>query len=99
MSFTFVSDKAMYPNYFVACFTHQYYTDCDTLSETKQYLSLSHIRIDDGWRLSEIDKIPNGTNCALVEFSSEDDYTIHEFRIMPIQKRYLKKFLTNMTTL
>lgn len=99
MSFRFVNDKAIYASKYVECYTGKYYTDCDTFNEAKDCLSLSHIRIDNGWRLSEIDKIPDGTNCVLVEFSSEDDYTVHEFRIMPIQKRYLKKFLTNMLTL
>lgn len=99
MSFTFIDDKAMYAAKYVECYTGKYYTDCDTFSEAKKCLSLSHIRIDDGWRLSEIDKIPDGTSCVLVEFSSEGNYTVHEFRIMPIQKQYLTKFLANMTTM
>ena len=98
MSFRFINDKAMYASKYVECYTGNYYTDCDTFSEAKDCLSLSCIRIDNGWRLSEIDKIPDGTNCVLVEFSAEDNYTVHEFRIMPVQKRYLKKFLTNMST-
>lgn len=99
MSLTFICDNAIYPSEFVECYTGKYYTYCDTFSETEKYLSLSNIRIDNSWRLSEIDKIPNDTACVLVEFSSENNYTIHELRIMPIQKRYLKRFITNLQTL
>lgn len=93
----FVSDKLLFANQFVEYYTGLYFLHCDTLKEAKNCLSSENIWIGDGCKLTEIDKIKlSDGNFALVEFSTDDDFTHHEIRIMRIQKKYLKRFLKNM---
>lgn len=94
----FVSNKLLTAKQFVEYYTGLYFPYCDTLKEAKNCLSSENIWIGDGCKLTEIDKIKlsNG-NFALVEFSTNDNYARYEIRIMRVQKRYLKRFLRNMT--
>lgn len=96
MGFKFICDKLLSATKFAECYSNLYFVECDTFDETKKRLASACIYIGNGWRLSEIDKIPDDTACVLVEFSTEEDYKIHEYRVMRVQKRYLKRFIRNL---
>ena len=88
----FLCDYPLYANAFVECYTGFYYTNTDTFNEAKHRLMCNHIGVSDGWTISEINNIPDGTTCVLVMFSKEENYTEHEYRIMRIQKKYIARF-------
>lgn len=96
MSFKFICEKPLTATQFAECYSNLYFTKCDTFGETKKCLASACIYIGDGWRLSEIDKIPDNTACVLVEFSTDEDYTVYEYRVMRIQKKYLNRFIKNL---
>lgn len=95
-----ISDKILYGNHFVGYYTGKYFFRCDTLNEVKQCLVSEGIFISDGFKLTEIqeafEKMEEDTPCVIVQFSTEENYTEYEYRLMRIQKKYIKRFIKNM---
>lgn len=92
----FLCDKPIYASMFVECYTGLYYTKTDTFAEARRRLAYHHIGMADGWKLTEIDNIPDGTTCVLVQFSTEENYTEYEYRIMRVQKKYISRFIRRL---
>lgn len=95
----FIHNKPLFASQFVECYTGLYYTNTDTFFETRDRLAKNGIGMADGWKLSETDSIPADTYCVLVMFSTEENYTEDEWRIMRIQKKYLARFKRNLKNL
>lgn len=96
MSVKFICDNVITASQYLECYTDKYYSGCDTFEEAKSCALQNNIRLSNGWRLSEIDQVPANTACVLVEFSTEWNYSDHEYRIMPVQKKYLSRFKANL---
>lgn len=92
-----ITDKILYANEFVEYYTGKCFMDCDTFNEARDRLASECIYIKKGYPFSQIDKLDNNLAYAVVQFSTENDYTEHEYVIMRIQKKYLKRFLRNMS--
>ena len=92
----FISDIPLYPNQYAEAYTSMYFTRCDTYKECQRCCASYNIYISKGYHLSEIDKIPENANCVLVNFSTEEDYTKYDWRIMTVQKKYLERFKKNL---
>lgn len=97
-----ITDKILNSRQFAEYYTGLYFMQCDTFQEVKSCIASSYIFISDGYNLSDIPKalseLPEDAATVIVQFSSEEDYTRHEYRLMRIQKKYLKRFLKNMKT-
>lgn len=91
-----ISNNMLHASQFVEYYCGLYFTQCDTFNEAREHLRRQCIYIGDGLKLTEIDKIDKNAMYVLVEFSLEDDYTQHEYRIMRIQKKYVSRFMKNM---
>ena len=92
----FITDEVLYGSKFVEAYTSFYYFQTSTYEECRRACASSCIYISKGYKLTEIDKIPETANCVLVQFSKEEDYTEPDYRIMTVQKKYLKRFLKNL---
>lgn len=95
-----ITDKILTANQFAEYYSGKYYTPCDTFEETRNCLANdAKIYIGEGFRFTELtdtDITVPGKAFVVVSFSSKDDYTKYEYRIMRIQKRYLFRFMKNM---
>lgn len=95
-----ITDKILYGSQFAEYYTGLYFMNCDTFNEVKTKIASQHIYISDGYSLSEIPEamksLPEDAACVIVQFSTEEDYTQHEYRLMRIQKKYLKRFIKAM---
>ena len=89
---TILSDEILTASYFAELMTGYYFTQCDTFRETQNHLAANHVFIQNGWKLSEINKIPPSATCVFVQFSKEDCYTEYETLIIRVNKKYLNKF-------
>jgi hypothetical protein len=94
----FITDEVLYGSKYVEAYTGLYYyqPEVSTCEECRRACASSSIYISKGYKLTEIDKIPETANCVLVQFSKEEDYTEPDYRIMTVQKKYLKRFLKNL---
>ncbi len=93
----FITDNPLYPSQYAEAYTGMYFTRCDTYAECQRACASYHIYISKGYHLTDMDKIPENANCVLVNFSTEEDYTKYDWRIMTIQKKYLSRFKKNLT--
>ena len=91
-----VTNDILYANQFVEYYTGKYFTKCDTFEEARKCLASECIYIKKGYTFDQIDKLKNDSAYVVVQFSTEDDYTEHEYIIMFIQKKYRDRFLRNM---
>ena len=91
-----VTNDILYANQFVEFYTGKYITKCDTFEEARKCLVSECIYIKKGYTFDQIDKLKNDSAYVVVQFSTEDDYTEHEYIIMFIQKKYRDRFLRNM---
>lgn len=95
-----ITDKILYGSQFAECYSGLYFFNCDTFNEVRAKLASQHIYISDGWSLTEIptalQQLPDDAYCVIVQFSTDRDYTEHEYRLMRIQKKYIKRFIKNM---
>lgn len=95
-----ISDNILYSSQFVEYYTGKYFFRCATFNEVKQCLASEFIFVNKGFKLTEMQnmfgKVPDDTPCVIVQFSKEENYTEYEYRIMRIQKRYIKRFLKRM---
>ncbi len=92
-----VTDKMLYANEFAEYYSGKCFLHCDTFEETRKCLAYEGIYIKKGYLFSQIDKLDSNLSYAVVQFSSEEDYTQYEYIIMRIQKKYLKRFMRNMS--
>ena len=88
----FICDEILNASTYTMAYTEKYFFDCSTYKECRNCLESEHIYISKGYRLTESDKVPD-MNCVIVEFSREDNRLLSEYRIMTVQKKYLKRFL------
>lgn len=91
-----VTNDILYANQFVEYYTGKYFTNCDTFEEARKCLASECIYIKKGYTFDQIDKLKNDSAYVVVQFSTEDNYTEHEYIIMFIQKKYRNRFLHNM---
>ena len=97
-----ISDKILYSSQFAEYYTGNYFFRCSTFNEVKQCLASERIFISKGFdfKLTEMQtafkKMPEDAPCVIVQFSTEEDYTEYEYRLMRIQKKYIKKFMERM---
>lgn len=91
-----VTNDILYANQFVEYYTGKYFTRCDTFEEARKCLASECIYIKKGYTFDQIDKLKKDSAYVVVQFSTEDDYTEHEYIIMFIQKKYRDRFLRNM---
>ena len=93
----FITDDVLYGRTYVNAYTGKYFVGAvDTYEECRQACASECIYISKGYKLSEISKIPETANCVLVQFSKETNYTEYEYKIMTVQKKYLRRFLKNL---
>ena len=95
-----ITNDVLSSHQFAEYYTGLYFTHCHTFNETKQCLSSQQIYISDGYLLSDIPKaimeLPVDTPTVIVQFSTENNFTEYEYRLMRIQKKYLSRFIKNM---
>lgn len=91
-----VTNDILFARQFVEYYTGKYFMDCDTFEEAKKCLASECIYIKKGYTFDQIDELKNDSAYVVVQFSTEDDYTEHEYIIMFIQKKYRNRFLHNM---
>lgn len=91
-----ISNDIIPARLFAQYYSNLYFMRCDTYNETWRCLASQHIYIGQGVPLTQINTLPDGVPCVIVEFSTERNYTEHEYRIIRIQKKYLKRFMKNM---
>ena len=95
-----ISDEILYASQFVEYYTGKYFFNCDTLQEVKTIMAFENIYISDGEKLNKIpeilNKAPEDAFFVIVQFSKEENYTEHEYRLMRVQKRYIKRFIKAM---
>lgn len=91
----FICDKVLSARQFAECYSGEYFIGCDTFSETRKRLASVGISIDDGVKLTELQKMKD-QKAILVEFSTEENYTEHEYRVMSIPEEYLQGFLDTL---
>lgn len=92
-----ISDNILYANQFAEYYSGKCFMSCDTFEEVRKCLASEHIYIKRGCPFSQIDSLDTESAYAVVQFSTESDYTQYEYLIMRIQKKYLKRFLRNMS--
>ena len=95
-----ISDSILYGSQFAEYYTGKYFFKCDTFEEVKNAIASEHIYIGDGEKLSNIprtlNKAPKDAAYVIVQFAKEEDYTQHEYRLIRIQTKYLKRFTIAM---
>lgn len=94
-----ISDEILSASQFVEYYTGKFFFNCDTLQEVKTIMAFENIYISDGKKLNKIPETFNKAPDAffvIVQFSKQENYTEHEYRLMRIQKRYIKRFLKAM---
>lgn len=95
-----ISDNILYASQFVQYYTGKFYFNCDTLNEVKNIMAFENIYISDGVELSNIPKTlikaPEDASFVIVQFATREDYTKQEYRLMRIQKKYVRRFVKNM---
>lgn len=92
-------NKILTAKQYIEGVTGKYFIHVDTLDETKKALLSQGIAISNGICL--MDMIQHITQCVdanpdaafvFVEFSTEEDFTQHEVKLMRVPKRYIKRF-------
>lgn len=81
---------------YVLAYTKRYFVHVDTLDEVRKALRSEGIYAGRGKRLSEITSSEIESKdryYVLVQFSLEENYTEHEYRLMLVQKKYVKRFV------
>ena len=95
-----ISDEIITASQFAEYYSDKFFFNCDTFTEVKRALFCEGIYIGDGIDLTEIpevlSKAPKDSYFVIVQFSKEENYTEHEYRLMRVQKRYIKRFLKAM---
>lgn len=91
-----LSDKVLTARQFAEYYSNMYFTRCDTYEEARRCLASQHIYIGEGVHLTQINTLPVNVPCVIVQFSTERNYTEHEYRVIRIQKKYLNRFLKNL---
>ncbi len=91
-----ICDKILNSRQFAEYYSNTYFTNCDTFDEVKKCLASECIYIGDGYHFRNISNLDPAKCYVIVEFSSEEDYTEHEYRAMLIQKKYQNRFIRNM---
>lgn len=92
-----ISDQILNANRFAEYYSGKYFSNCDTFDETRDRLASAGIYIKRGYKLSELrDTLSPDKSYVIVSFSTEEDYTQHEYLAMFIQKKYLNRFIRNM---
>ena len=95
-----ISNKIITASQFAEYYSGKFFFNCDTYKEVKRALFCERIYISDGIDLTEIpevlSKAPKDSYFVIVQFSTKYDYTEHEYKLMRIQKRYIKRFLKAM---
>ena len=95
-----ISDEIITASQFAEYYSGKFFFNCDTYKEVKRALFCEGIYISDGINLTEIpevlSKAPKDSYFVIVQFSTEYDYTKYEYKLMRIQKRYIKRFLKAM---
>ena len=95
-----ISDDILYASQFVQYYTGKFYFNCDTLQEVKNIMAFENIYISDGVELSDIPKTlikaPEDASFVIVQFAIRENYTKQEYRLMRIQKKYVRRFVKNM---
>ena len=100
MSVQFIHDGVLDAVSFVECYTGLYFTHCHTFDEAYSCLAHKGIHVGNGYNLkTELGRINDNSPCVLVRFSTNEDYTLYEYRVMRIQKRYLSRFKRNLDKL
>ncbi len=92
----FICDKILYCRQFVEYCTDKYFTNCDTFEECVARLKSEGMTSPNRYKFSQMEKIPAGSQCVVVEFSTEEDYTIHETFIIPIPDEIVTDFIKRM---
>lgn len=95
----FFCDKVLTARQFAECYSGKYFISCDTFSETEKHLKLVGIHIGKGVKLTELQKAKNQECLVLVQFSTEEDYTEYEYRVMSIPKEHMQHFLDALADL
>ena len=95
-----ISDEIITASQFAEYYSDKFFFNCDTYKEVKRALFCEGIYISYGINLTEIpevlSKAPKDSYFVIVQFSTEYDYTKYEYKLMRIQKRYIKRFLKAM---
>lgn len=104
-----ISDDILYASQFVQYYTGKSLLNYNisnglfnynTLNGTINLMAFEGIDIGEGVKLSNISKIlnkvPEDAYFVMVQFLKQENSTEHEYRLMRIQKRYIKRFMKNM---
>ena len=74
----------------VEILTGNYYT-VDTFSECKEALAKHHFYLNEGYKLKDIPELSKkGGSYVVVDFSDEENFTEHEYRVIPVPKKYVR---------
>lgn len=90
-----LSNRVLDAGEFVEAYLGMYCVPADTFNECKNILCSNGVFITNGYKLTDIPKLAQG-NYVIVQFSTEKNYIVYEYRVMPIQKKYLSSFKTNL---
>ena len=96
MHLNIISDKVIDAPTLAFCYTGLYFTRSNTFRETWRCLCQYHIPLGDGLPLTKIGQADPDGYYVIVQFSTEQNYTEYEYRLIRIQKKYLSRFLKNL---
>lgn len=91
-----ICDTVLNARQFAEYYSNKYFTNCDTFEEVRKCLASECIYIGSGYNLKNIRKMEPSKCYVIVEFSTEENYTEHEYRFMLVQKKYQNRFTRNM---
>lgn len=90
-----LSDRPIDAYEYAEAYSGLYFFNCSTYNECRDCLASRQIYIPEGEKMTEFNP-KDGKNYVLVGFSTEEDYTKHEYRWMTVQKKYLKRFMERL---
>ena len=93
----FITDKVITAGTYALCYSGQYFVHCDTYKECQMKLTSEHIYVPKGMPITKLtaDDIAK-KNLIIVQFSKEECFTDHDYLVMTVQKKYLKRFLKRL---